>query len=162
MNTIIVAYSKNNKVIGMNNQIPWHIKEDFQHFKAYTINKTIIMGKNTYFSIGKPLPNRKTIVACNDFDLKIQHEDVTIVKDLFEALKKYQTSEEELVVCGGAMIYKLSLPYVNKLIISEVKKEYAGDTFFPPFEEDFDLISEDEKEEFIIKTYIRKKVQENA
>ncbi len=162
MNTIIVAYSKHNKVIGINNKIPWYIKEDFQHFKAYTMNKKIIMGKNTYFSIGKPLPNRKTIVACNDSDLTIQHEDVTIVKDLFEVLKKYQKSEEELVVCGGAMIYKLSLPYVDKLIISEVKKEYAGDTFFPSFEKEFDLISEEDREEFIIKTYIRKKVNENA
>jgi len=60
------------------------------------------------------------------------------------------------------MIYKLSLPYVDKLIISEVKKEYAGDTFFPFFEKEFDLISEEDREEFIIKTYIRKKVNENA
>ena len=82
MISLIVAYSKNNKVIGVNNTIPWHIKEDFIHFKNYTSGKTIIMGEQTFLSIGKPLPNRKTIVATIK-DFKYDHEDVTISNDLF-------------------------------------------------------------------------------
>lgn len=155
MISLIVAFGKNNKVIGINNQIPWHIKEDFIHFKNYTTNKTIIMGEQTFLSIGKPLPNRKTIVATIK-DFKYEHEDVTITNDLFKTLKEYKNKEEELVVCGGATIYKLALPYVDKMIISEVKKEYQGDAFFPDFEDKFVLVNEEEKEEFIIKTYILK------
>ena len=155
MISLIVAYSKNNKVIGVNNTIPWHIKEDFIHFKNYTSVKTIIMGELTFLSIGKPLPNRKTIVATIK-DFKYDHKDVTISNDLFEVLKKYKDSEEELVVCGGATIYKLALPYVDKMVISEVKKEYQGDACFPSFEEDFILESIEEKEEFVIKIYRRK------
>lgn len=155
MISLIVAYSKDNKVIGKDNKIPWHIKEDFIHFRNYTTNKTIIMGEQTFISIGKPLANRKTIIATLE-DFKYDHEDVTITHNLFETLKKYQNSKEELVVCGGATIYKLSLPYVDKLIISELKETYQGDTYFPDFEDNFKLISTEEKEQFYIKTYVRK------
>lgn len=154
MISLIVAYSVNNKVIGKNNQIPWHIKEDFIHFKNYTVGKTIIMGEQTFYSIGKPLPNRKTIVATLT-DFKYEHEDVKVTNDLFKTLKEYKSTDEELVVCGGATIYKLALPYVDKMIISEVKKDYDGDTFFPSFENEFTLESIDEREEFIIKVYKR-------
>ncbi len=154
MISLIVAYSKTNKAIGINNKIPWHIKEDFLHFKNYTTNKTIIMGDQTFYSIGKPLPNRKTIVATIK-DFHYQHEDVSVTHDLLKTLKQYKDSNEELVVCGGATIYKLALPYVDKMIISEVKKEYEGDTFFPSFEDEFVLESEEEREEFIIKVYKR-------
>ena len=93
MISLIVAYSKNNKVIGVNNQIPWHIKEDFIHFKNYTSNKTIIMGEQTFYSIGKPLPNRKTIVATLS-DFTYDHQDVSVTKDLFATLKQYKEKEE--------------------------------------------------------------------
>ena len=111
------------------------------------------MGEQTFLSIGRPLPNRKTIVATLK-DFKYEHEDVTITNDLFGVLKSYKEKDEELVVCGGATIYKLALPYVDKLVISEVKKDYEGDAFFPDFEERFDLVSVEEREEFIIKTYL--------
>lgn len=153
MISLIVAYGKNNKVIGINNQIPWHIKEDFIHFKNYTLNKTILMGEQTFYSIGKPLPNRKTIVATLK-DFCYDHKDVTVTNDLFKVLKEYKNKDEELVVCGGATIYKLALPFVDKLVISEVKKQYEGDAFFPDFEDDFELISTEEKEEFTIKIYV--------
>ena len=157
MISLIVAYGKNNKVIGVNNQIPWHIKEEFAHFKNYTMGKTIIMGELTFYSIGKPLKGRKTIVATlNDFTY--DHEDVSVTKDLFATLKQYKDKDEELVVCGGATIYKLALPYVDKLVISEIKKEYNGDAFFPNFEDKFELVNEEEHEEFVVKTYLSKKV----
>ncbi len=156
MISLIVAFCQKNRVIGVNNKIPWHIKEDFIHFKNYTLNKTLIMGEQTFISIGKVLENRKTIIATlNNFNF--EHKDVTITHDLIKTLKEYQNKDEELVVCGGATIYKLSLPYVDKMVISEVKKEYQGDTYFPIFEDDFTLISIEDKEEFVIKTYIRRK-----
>lgn len=154
MISIIVAISPNNRAIGKDNKIPWHISEDFKHFKEYTTGKTILMGDNTFYSIGKPLPNRKTIVATIK-DFKYDHQDVSVTHDLYKTLNDYKNSNEELVVCGGAMIYKLSLPYVDKLIISELKKQYDGDTFFPEFVENFKLISVEEREEFYIKTYVR-------
>lgn len=157
MISLIVAYSKNNKVIGINNQIPWHIKEDFIHFKNYTSNKTIIMGEQTFYSIGRPLPNRKTIVATLG-DFSCDHQDVSVTKDLFATLKQYKDKEEELVVCGGATIYKLALPYVDKMVISELKKQYEGDARFPDFEECFELINVEEREEFYIKTYVKRGV----
>lgn len=155
MISLIVACTKS-RVIGIQNRIPWHIKEDFRHFKNYTLGKTILMGKNTYFSIGKPLPGRKTIVVCNDEALTIQHENVKVESDLFSVLNQYKNTSEELVVCGGAMIYQLSLPYVDKLIISEVKKEYEGDAYFCPFENEFICTSQTEYEEFIVKIYERR------
>ena len=156
MISLIVAFCQKNRVIGVDNKIPWHIKEDFIHFKNYTLNKTLIMGEQTFISIGKVLENRKTIIATlNNFNF--EHKDVTITHDLIKTLKEYQNKDEELVVCGGATIYKLSLPYVDKMVISEVKKEYQGDTYFPIFEDDFTLISIEDKEEFVIKTYIRRK-----
>ena len=155
MISLIVAYSKNNKVIGINNQIPWHIKEDFIHFKNYTTGKTIIMGEQTFYSIGRPLPNRKTIVATLK-DFSYDHPDVTVTKDLFATLKEYKNKDEELVVTGGATIYKLALPYIDKMVISELKKQYEGDAYFPDFEDDFVLESVEEKEEFYIKIYVRR------
>ena len=77
---------------------------------------------------------------------------------LFATLKQYKDKDEELVVCGGATIYKLALPYVDKLVISEIKKEYNGDAFFPNFEDKFELVNEEEHEEFVVKTYLSKKV----
>ena len=157
MISLIVAYGKGNKVIGINNQIPWHIKEEFAHFKAYTLNKTLIMGEQTFISIGKPLVNRKTIVATLT-DFTYNHEDVSVTKDLFTTLNEYKEKDDELVVCGGATIYKLALPYVDKLVISEIKNEYVGDAYFPDFEDKFDLISSEDKGEFVVKTYLSKKV----
>ena len=77
---------------------------------------------------------------------------------IYLVLKSYKEKDEELVVCGGATIYKLALPLVDKLVISEIKKEYNGDAFFPNFEENFVLESIEEHEEFVVKTYLNKKV----
>jgi len=155
MISLIVAIGQGNKVIGNNNKIPWHIKEEFAHFKNYTMGKTMIMGEQTFISIGKPLPGRKTIVATVT-DFSYDHEDVTISKDLFKTLKEWKEKDEELVVCGGATIYRLSLPYVDKLVISEVLGHYEGDAFFSDFEDNFNLVNEEKHEQFVVKTYIRK------
>ena len=154
MISLIVAIAPN-RVIGIDNKIPWDIKEDMLHFKTYTLNKTVLMGKNTFLSIGKALPKRRNIVVCND-DSDFNPENVEIRKDLFEVLKEYKNKDEELVVIGGGTIYKLSLPYVDEMIVSWVKKEYKGDTFFPEFENDFVVYKEEDHDEFVVKYYRRR------
>lgn len=154
MISLIVGHDKNH-LIGSNNALPWHIKEDLQHFKNYTLNKTVVMGYNTFLSIGKPLPNRTNIVVCNDKDVEIA--GVIVEKDLFEVLKKYGKLQEELVVIGGATIYKLSLPYCDKLVISKIKGEYTGDTYFPEYENDFNLVKEEVISELVTVCYYERK-----
>lgn len=155
MISIIVGMDKN-RLIGKDNALPWHVKEDLQHFKRYTSGKTVVMGATTYFSIGKALPNRTNIVVCNDQELNLN--DAIVEEDLFEVLKKYKNSEEELVVIGGATIYRLSVPYADLIVLTHIKGDYTGDTWFPVFEQDFEV----EKEEVLsdiatVKYYRRKK-----
>lgn len=150
---IIVAHAPN-RVIGNGIHIPWHIKEEFQHFKRTTLGHTIIMGSTTFLSIGKPLPNRKTIVINQDPNFDTMGQE--LCTDLNEIISKYKDSEEVVFVCGGASIYRQMLPYVNEMIISVVKKEVEGNIYFPEYENDFEVYEEVEYEEFIVK-YMRRK-----
>ena len=150
---IIVAHAPN-RVIGNGIHIPWHIKEEFQHFKRTTLGHTIIMGSTTFLSIGKPLPNRKTIVINQDPNFDTIGQE--LCTDLNELINKYKDSEEVVFVCGGASIYRQMLPYVNEMIISVVKKEVKGNIYFPEYENDFEVYEEVDYEEFIVK-YMRRK-----
>jgi len=154
MISLIVAMNKNH-LIGKGNQLPWHIKEDMIHFKNYTLNKKVVMGKETFYSIGKPLKDRINYVACNDGSFPTT-EGTILVPDLFKLLEEYKNTTEELVVIGGKSIYKLSLPYVEKMIISIVKKQYDGDVYFPEFENYFILEKIEEKDEIDVYYYKRK------
>lgn len=156
MFTAIVAHDKN-LLIGNGLLIPWHIKEDFQHFKETTLNHTIIMGLNTYKSIGKALPNRKTIVV--NFEPVPEIMDAEVCTSLQELIEKYKDSKEEIFVCGGASIYRQLLPYCQKLIISVVKGDYEGNIYFPEYRNDFILDRSEEQEKFTI-NYYNKKVDE--
>lgn len=150
---IIVAHAPN-RIIGNGIQIPWHIKEEFQHFKRTTLGHTIIMGSTTFMSIGKPLPNRKTIVINQDPNFDTMGQE--LCTDLNEVINKYKDSEEVVFICGGASIYRQMLPYVNEMIISVVKKEVEGNIYFPEYENDFEVYEEVEHDEFIVK-YMRRK-----
>ena len=153
MFTAIVAHDKN-LLIGNGLLIPWHIKEDFQHFKRTTLGHTLVMGSTTFKSIGKPLPNRKTIVINNTSDFDSMGEE--LCTDLNAVINKYKDSEEVVFVVGGASIYRQMIPYVNEMVISLVKKEYVGDILFPEYENDFETYEEVEYEEFTVK-YMRRK-----
>ena len=150
---IIVAHDPN-RLIGNGVEIPWHIREDFLHFKRTTLNHTLIMGSTTFLSIGKPLPNRHTIVinTSKDFDTMGQE----LCTDLNEVINKYKDSEEVVFVVGGASIYRQMLPYVNEMVISVVKKEYVGNIYFPEYEDEFYTYDEVEYDEFTVK-YMRRK-----
>lgn len=143
MLSIIVAVAKNN-VIGKDNKLIWHLPEDLKRFKILTTGHNIIMGRKTFESLGRVLPNRKHIVLCNDSELNISDGNVKVIDDVSE-LAEYINSDEENFVIGGASIYKLLLPKTNKLYITKINQEFEGDVFFPKIEEDEWKIVEREK-----------------
>ena len=133
----IVAMSLN-RVIGAGNQIPWHLPEDFKWFKAATTGHVIVMGRKTFESIGKPLPNRTTIVLSRS---AFSHPGVTTIRSLDEL--PAITAGRKVFICGGAQIYAQALPLCSDLFLTLVKREVAGgDAFFPPFEDKFELVEE--------------------
>lgn len=129
MISLIFAMDKNN-LIGKGNDLPWHYSEDLKYFKRVTLNKPVLMGENTFYSIfnrlKKPLPNRINIVATLNRDFK--KEDVIVVNDLISFLKDKR--EEEIFVIGGKQIYDLALPYADRLYITHINAEYDGDVYF--------------------------------
>lgn len=129
MLSIIVAKAKNN-IIGKDNQLIWHLPEDLKRFKKLTTGHTIIMGRKTFESLGRILPNRKHVILCNDAEMNVQDERVEILEDI-SMLNKYINSDEENFIIGGATIYKLLMPYANKMYITEIDKEFDGDVSFP-------------------------------
>jgi dihydrofolate reductase len=125
--SIVVAISENN-AIGKNNQLLWHLSADLKHFKEITSGHTIIMGRKTYDSIGKPLPNRRNIVISRNTDLILP--GVEVVGSVHEALALC-TSEKEVFMIGGAEIYKQSLPITQKIYLTTVHQTFEADAFFP-------------------------------
>ncbi len=125
--TIIVAISENN-AIGKNNQLLWHLPADLKHFKEITTGHTIIMGRKTYDSIGKPLPNRRSIVITRSTDLVI--DGVEVVNSLNEAIELCKPDEQAFII-GGAEIYNQAMPYVTAIHLTKVHQQYEADAFFP-------------------------------
>jgi len=126
--TLIAAVARNG-VIGADGGIPWHLPEDFAHFKAATLGHTLVMGRATYESIGRPLPGRTTIVLTRDQDWSA--DGVIVASSLRRALAM---AEGDIYVAGGAAVYEAALPYADAQVISEVDQEPAGDTFYPAFD----------------------------
>lgn len=127
MITIIAAIAKNN-ALGKNNQLLWHLPSDLKHFKKHTRNHCVIMGRKTYESLGKPLPNRENIVITRS--KKKQFEGCIVVHSIQEALN-YAKKDENPYIIGGAEIYKLALPYADELNLTLVHANFEADTFFP-------------------------------
>ena len=134
MISIIVAKAKNN-IIGKNNKLIWHLPEDLKHFKRLTTEHTIIMGRKTFESLGRVLPNRKHIVFSQNPDFKVNDENVKVVRSLLEIQDLIEDKENESFVIGGALIYNLLMPYVNKMYVTEIDEEFEGNTFFPIIDE---------------------------
>lgn len=129
MLSLIVAKAKNN-VIGKDNQLIWHLPEDLKRFKRLTTGHTIIMGRKTFESLGRVLPNRHHVILCNDANMEINNENVEILEDI-SLLDKYIKDEEEHFVIGGATMYRLLMPYCKKMYITEINQEFDGDVSFP-------------------------------
>jgi len=115
-------------VIGVDNDLPWRLPNDLKHFKKLTLNKSILMGRKTYDSIGKPLPKRRNIVLTRNSDLKIAGcEVVTSIEQAYELCQ----GEAELMIIGGANLYEQTLQDVNRLYLTLVDCEIEGDAFYP-------------------------------
>ncbi len=130
-----IAAMSLNRVIGCAGKIPWHLPEDFQWFKKMTTGHVVLMGRKTFESLGKPLPNRTNLVLTRGDDIP----GVTVLRDLAELSASY-FAPREIFVIGGAEIYAQLLPRCRELYLSVVLREVAGDAFFPPFEAGFELI----------------------
>lgn len=162
MDITIIAAMAENRVIGNNNKLPWHIKEELQHFKAATIDKPIIMGRKTFESLGnKLLPNRKNIILSREtISLPVGAYLADNIDSALELAKTDESNKDnnikEVMILGGANIYKQFLKIADKIILSVINKSYDGDTFFPEFDLNiWKLESEDKRELFTIKTYIK-------
>ncbi len=142
MLSLIVAKAKNN-IIGKDNKLIWHIPEDLKRFKSLTTGHTIIMGRKTFESLGRVLPNRHHIILCNDAQMNIEDENVEILEDI-SMLDKYIKDEEENFVIGGATMYKLLMPYCSKMYITEINQDFEGDVSFPEINmEDWKIVSKE-------------------
>jgi dihydrofolate reductase len=131
--TLIAAYA-DNRVIGDHGAIPWRIPDDFAHFKATTMGGTLVMGRATYDSIGRPLPGRTTIVVTRDPDWTA--DGVLVAHSLDEALALAAEQPGEVFVAGGAQLYEQALPLATHQVLTEVRGSPDGDAHYPDFDRD--------------------------
>lgn len=128
--SFILAKSENN-VIGVNNKLPWHLRDDLQNFKRLTMGHHILMGRKTFESIGKPLPGRMSLVISSE--PKNNEENVLWFNSLFRAIKHAERNgESELFIIGGEQIFKSALSLTDRIYLTEVKSQVKGDVYFPP------------------------------
>jgi dihydrofolate reductase len=128
--TLVAAYA-DNRVIGDHGSIPWRIPEDFAHFKTTTMGGTLVMGRATYDSIGRPLPGRTTIVVTRDPDWSA--DGVVVAHSLDEALDLAAQQPGETFVAGGAQVYEQALPRATHQVLTEVHGSPEGDAHYPEF-----------------------------
>lgn len=162
MLSLIVAVSRNN-VIGKDNGLIWHLPDDLKHFKELTTGKTIIMGRKTFDSLGRVLPNRKHVVITRS-GIDVDNENVEVVQDVSD-IQKYIDDDNENFLIGGATMYALLINKVSKMYITRINQDFVGDSYFPKFNEDeWEIVEkrkgpQDEKNNFDYDyiTYVRKK-----
>ena len=121
----------NNRVIGKDNQMPWHLPADLGHFKSITLGKPIIMGRKTYESIGRPLPGRKNIVISRNRDYKLEGCETAV--SLEEAISLV-CDVEEIMIIGGGYLYMQTIPLANRLYLTFIDLDVDGDTQFPQYD----------------------------
>jgi dihydrofolate reductase len=159
----VVAMS-NNLVIGVNNDLPWSLKDDLAHFKKYTTGKIIVMGRKTYESIGRPLPNRVNFVISSTLKDIEGVSIFTSLEDAIEAAKIYNLDQEianEVAIIGGGYLFRDSIDSFNKLILTRVDCSIDGDVYYPEIDfSNWELISSDEflknednQYDFAVETY---------
>ena len=154
--TIVVAHDPN-LVIGNNGKLPWRYSEDLKHFKSTTLGNTIIMGRGVFEELNEtPLPGRRNIILSRSKE----YEGQETYKSLEEALENVQ--EDEVFIVGGGVLYRETLSMVDKMIVTEIKKEYQGDTYFPEYRDNIGSIwkevSREDREDLSFVVYIRSTV----
>src|SRR3989344_8620979 len=132
MISIISALAKN-RAIGKKNALPWYLPADLKHFRKKTIGKTIVMGLNTFKSVGeRPLPNRKNLVLTDDKNYQAP-EGVVLAHSINEVLE-ITKNDGEVMISGGAMVYQQFLPLTDRLYLTFIDHDFDGDIFFPEFD----------------------------
>ncbi|MFO7444752.1 MAG: dihydrofolate reductase [Ignavibacteriaceae bacterium] len=155
---IIAAVGKNGVIGRTTGEMPWHSKEEFQHFRNTTLGFPIIMGRKTFESLGNPLKGRLNIVLTRNKALKIPFDDVKI----FDTLNKAYTycknlNYQKVFVIGGSYIFNEAVNNVDEMLLSVMNIEAVGDVYFPDFnEEDWEIVSREKRSEFEIFHYVRK------
>lgn len=140
---ILVAFDEN-RVIGKNNTLIWHLPADLKRFKTLTTGHVIIMGRKTFESIGKPLPNRTTIVISRQADLKI--DGAIITHSVEEAILKAKSiTREDIFIVGGAEIYALSLALADQILVTQLHDIFDGDAYFPEIPSESWEVTENER-----------------
>ena len=143
------------KGIGYRNVLPWHIREELQVFKRNTLFKHIVMGQTTFDNLPGKLKDRYITVVSLDPDY--HPEGVEVYHDLIAFLEEHENDEEEYIICGGASIFRQAYPYAKKAYVSFIKKEYEVDTYFDVFDlKDWEIVEEEDHEEFIYRLLSRK------
>ncbi len=142
----LMVAAASNGVIGRNNELPWHLPKDLQYFKQTTMGKPVIMGRKTFDSIGRPLPGRANIIVTRQQDYYA--DGVEIVHSLEDGLVLAQKmaaekSLDEVMVIGGAELYRQSLPVIDRVYLTQVHADVEGDAFFPPLDNNWRCISEE-------------------
>ncbi len=153
----LIAWMATNRTIWKDNQLPWDYPEDLKYFQKTTKNHTIIMWLNTYNSIGRPLPKRRNIVLSKQ-DITIDGVEIfTSIDSMLDTLKSEQWSEDsEIFIIWWANIYRQFVPIADKIYLTQIKKDYEWDTFFPEFEENFTEVSREKHDELDFIVYDRK------
>ncbi|WP_337101384.1 dihydrofolate reductase [Paenibacillus sp. YIM B09110] len=161
MSITLIAAMDRKRAIGIENRMPWRLKAEMAYFTANTTGKTVLMGRKTFDSIGKPLMNRKNVILTRQADY--MQEGCEIVHSIEEALEKFRG--DELMVMGGADIYEQFLPFADKLLLTDVEADIEGaDAYFPSFDEtEWQLTKGEHKQKdehntynFTFCTYLRK------
>ncbi|WP_350283263.1 dihydrofolate reductase [Nitrosomonas sp.] len=128
----ILAAVSANRVIGLNNALPWHLPADLKHFKQLTIGQIVVMGRRTFDSIGKPLPDRTNVVLTRQ-----HHFDwpgIRTAGSIQEVLGHFSSDDRQIFIIGGAEIYRQTLSLCQRLYLTEIQQDFAGDTFFPEYD----------------------------
>ena len=153
---VIVAMTKS-RVIGKDGKLPWHLSEDLKLFKAHTTGNIVIMGRKTFDSIGKPLPNRRNMVISKSIKDSEKVSGVDYFPDLDHAIAAAQEGSGRIFIIGGASIYHQMIEKADRLYISLVDGEFEGDTYFPEVKDDvWNVVATEPHTGFTLKVYERK------
>ena len=160
MKIIIISAIAQNGVIGRSNgEMPWHVKEEFQHFKKTTLGFPILMGRKTFETLGKPLKGRENILITSDDNYRCEFEEVKIVQSLSEGTEYCKIiSPEKIFIIGGGEVYKQAIEIADQMIISHMKFDAEGEINFPEISEnDWEEEYREDREKFEIVKYTRKR-----
>jgi len=155
---IISAIAKNGVIGRSTGEMPWHVKEEFQHFKRTTIGLPVIMGRKTFETLGKPLNGRENIIVTRNKKFKVNFDEIKIFHSIEDAISYCESEDyKKAFIIGGGEIYKQALLIADEMILSYMKFEAKGDVLFPHFDNTkWEQVSSEDREQFEIVKYARK------